>query len=111
MNDQCHLQCNCPSATTSVYQTLDEMTFERGIWSAALSGQVDEVKKCLTKGGDCVNSKDKYGYTALVSLLVLLSIYHCGKHWNGIILSAYGKDFTGIDTMHWMDFHSRFHLI
>ena len=58
--------CGCHVASPSVHQTLDEMEFERGLWSAALSGQVEEVATRLRKGDD-VNAKDKSGYTALVS--------------------------------------------
>ncbi|XP_076435398.1 putative palmitoyltransferase ZDHHC13 [Babylonia areolata] len=56
--------CGCHSVSSSVHQTLDEMEFERGLWSAALSGQIDDVKKHLQRGDD-VNAKDKAGYTAL----------------------------------------------
>lgn len=58
---------NCNSCTTpvsSVNQTLDELDFERGIWSAALDGDEARVKKLLDKGTD-PNSEDKNGYTAL----------------------------------------------
>ncbi|KAK7090121.1 hypothetical protein V1264_009963 [Littorina saxatilis] len=56
--------CGCHTASSSVHQTLDEMEFDRGLWSAALSGQEEDVKKRLDKGDD-VNAKDKSGYTAL----------------------------------------------
>ncbi|KAL8574487.1 hypothetical protein ACOMHN_060157 [Nucella lapillus] len=56
--------CGCHSVSTSVNQTLDELEFERGLWSAALSGQTDDVRKRLEKGDD-VNARDKSGYTAL----------------------------------------------
>jgi hypothetical protein len=65
--------CGCHSASSSVHQTLDEMEFERGLWSAALSGQVEEVENRLAKGED-VNARDKSGYTALVRRCRLLGI-------------------------------------
>lgn len=51
-------------ATTSVYQTLTEMDFERGIWNAALNGEYNRVKKMLDDG---VNPSlpDNQGFTAL----------------------------------------------
>ena len=62
--------CGCHVASPSVRQTLDEMEFERGLWSAALSGQVEDIETRLRKGDD-VNARDKSGYTALVSTLVV----------------------------------------
>lgn len=89
-------QCSCSAhhSTPSVHQTLDEMDFERGdmltllcslsrflicnittywhalffkgIWSAALVGDLERAKSFLTKGTD-PNIKDQAGYTALVS--------------------------------------------
>lgn len=61
-----HDQGCCESATvSSVNQTMDEMNFERGLWSAALSGEIDELGRRLATGAD-VNARDKSGYTALV---------------------------------------------
>ncbi|XP_014681617.1 PREDICTED: ankyrin repeat domain-containing protein 39-like [Priapulus caudatus] len=48
----------------SVMQTMPEMEFERGVWSAALSGEVGKVNNYLAKGGDA-NAVDSSGYTAL----------------------------------------------
>ncbi|XP_025078776.1 LOW QUALITY PROTEIN: ankyrin repeat domain-containing protein 39-like [Pomacea canaliculata] len=60
-----HDQGCCESATvSSVNQTMDEMNFERGLWSAALSGEIDELERRLAHGAD-VNARDKSGYTAL----------------------------------------------
>ena len=42
------------------------MDFERGIWRAALDGDVKRVTKLLDKGTDS-NSRDGLGYTALVN--------------------------------------------
>ena len=65
--------CGCSSTTSSVHQTLDEMEFERGIWSAALSGQYEDVENRLRKGDDA-NARDKSGYTALVRKFVCYKI-------------------------------------
>ncbi|XP_023694149.1 ankyrin repeat domain-containing protein 39 isoform X2 [Paramormyrops kingsleyae] len=59
--------CTCCShdlANPSVHQTLEEMEFERGIWSAALDGDLDRVRSFLDKGID-PNIRDQAGYTAL----------------------------------------------
>ncbi|XP_060738383.1 ankyrin repeat domain-containing protein 39 isoform X3 [Tachysurus vachellii] len=59
-------QCSCCAhrSTPSVHQSLDEMDFERGIWSAALDGDLERVQSFLKKGTD-PNTKDQAGYTAL----------------------------------------------
>ena len=53
-------------AVASVHQTLDELDFERGVWSAALDGELDRVNRYVQNGGD-VNAVDSSGYTAIVS--------------------------------------------
>ncbi|XP_041644585.1 ankyrin repeat domain-containing protein 39 [Cheilinus undulatus] len=60
-------QCSCcshPVSSPSVYQTLNEMDFERGIWSAAMDGDLERVKSLVQKGTD-PNLRDAAGYTAL----------------------------------------------
>ncbi|XP_049342091.1 ankyrin repeat domain-containing protein 39 [Astyanax mexicanus] len=59
-------QCSCSDhrPTPSVHQTLDEMDFERGIWSAALDGDLERVRSFLAKTSD-PNIRDQSGYTAL----------------------------------------------
>ncbi|XP_051510231.1 ankyrin repeat domain-containing protein 39-like isoform X1 [Myxocyprinus asiaticus] len=59
-------QCTCSAhrSTPSVHQTLDEMDFERGIWSAAMDGDLERVKSFLKKGID-PNMRDQANYTAL----------------------------------------------
>ena len=42
-----------------------ELEFERGIWSAAMDGETERVKKFLARGLD-PSSIDSAGYTALV---------------------------------------------
>ena len=54
------------SGAPSVHQNLDEMEFERGIWSAALCGDYEEVQRHLRRGENA-NRTDSSGYTALVS--------------------------------------------
>lgn len=58
--------CNCSSKPSSLAQSLTEMDFERGIWQAALDGNVNRVRSLLDKGGD-PDARDGSGYTALVS--------------------------------------------
>lgn len=55
---------NCSVPSGSVAQTLDEMDFERGIWSAALYNDAERVRQLLTYGRD-VDAEDSSGYTAL----------------------------------------------
>ncbi|XP_057212118.1 ankyrin repeat domain-containing protein 39 [Triplophysa rosa] len=59
-------QCACSAhrSAPSVHQTLDEMEFERGIWSAALDGDLEKVRSFLRKGID-PNLRDQSHYTAL----------------------------------------------
>ena len=66
-----HHACGCGKVANSTQQTLDEMAFERGIWSAALNGDEEKVKKLLTNHDP--NSIDASGYTALVCW----TCYHC----------------------------------
>lgn len=48
-----------------VYQILDEMEFERGIWLVVVSGDLEEVQRYLGKGEN-VNRIDFLGYIVLV---------------------------------------------
>ncbi|CAN9513496.1 unnamed protein product [Ophioblennius macclurei] len=60
-------QCSCcshASSSPSVHQSLEEMDFERGIWSAAMDGDLERVKSFIQKGTD-PNLRDSAGYTAL----------------------------------------------
>ena len=59
-------ECGCSSKSSTYAQSLSEMDFERGIWQAALNGDVSRVRKFLDKGTD-PNSRDGLGYTALVN--------------------------------------------
>lgn len=57
--------CNCASNPSTCAQSLTEMDFERGIWQAALDGNVKRVGSLLDRGGD-PDARDGSGYTALV---------------------------------------------
>ncbi|KAM8865647.1 ankyrin repeat domain-containing protein 39 [Synchiropus picturatus] len=56
--------CSHAVSSSSPHQTLDEMDFERGIWSAAMNGDLDRVKSFIHKGTD-PNLRDSAGYTSL----------------------------------------------
>ncbi|XP_061527056.1 ankyrin repeat domain-containing protein 39 isoform X2 [Phycodurus eques] len=58
--------CSCcsPPVSPSVHQTVNEMDFERGIWSAAMDGDLKRVQSLIQKGIH-PNIKDSAGYTAL----------------------------------------------
>ncbi|KAM9742969.1 ankyrin repeat domain-containing protein 39 isoform 2-T2 [Menidia menidia] len=65
MSEKHHCSCcSHPVSTPSVQQSLNEMDFERGIWSAAMDGDLDRVKSLIQKGTD-PNLRDSAGYTAL----------------------------------------------
>ncbi|XP_032453137.1 ankyrin repeat domain-containing protein 39 [Nasonia vitripennis] len=55
--------CNCKSGN-SARQTLSELDFERGIWYAAQTNDLDRVKSLLNKGTS-PDVEDAAGYTAL----------------------------------------------
>lgn len=57
--------CQAHCSSSNLYQTLDEMEFERGIWNAAQYGEVEKIKKFLIKEGIDPDLKDTAGYTAL----------------------------------------------
>ncbi|KRT85630.1 Ankyrin repeat-containing protein, partial [Oryctes borbonicus] len=59
-----HDKCQINSTASNVFQTLDELDFERRIWSAAQSGDLHRVADLIEKGEN-VNVKDAAGYTAL----------------------------------------------
>ncbi|XP_065345629.1 ankyrin repeat domain-containing protein 39-like [Cloeon dipterum] len=63
-----HHQHNCldhAPAHSSVQQSLDELNFERGIWPAALDGDLKKVTELLNKQVSWVHRPDNAGYTAL----------------------------------------------
>ncbi|KAF7989412.1 hypothetical protein HCN44_008086 [Aphidius gifuensis] len=54
----------CKSTGSSLRQTLDEMDFERGIWHAAQTDDLERVKNLLSQGTSA-SEVDSSGYTAL----------------------------------------------
>ena len=65
--------CSCALSPSSVSQTLEELSFERGIWAAAVTGNAEKVKSHL-QGGTDASARDSSGYTALVRRLVRGSV-------------------------------------
>ncbi|XP_058451123.1 ankyrin repeat domain-containing protein 39 [Malaya genurostris] len=55
-------QCNC-SKTVIATQSLDELEFERGIWSAAIDNDEHKLRSLIGKGH--LFDRDSSGYTAL----------------------------------------------
>ncbi|KAG4075892.1 hypothetical protein HA402_003718 [Bradysia odoriphaga] len=53
--------CNCKSTVAA--QSLTEMDFDRGIWSAALYNDIARLKELINRGH--TNNQDESGYTAL----------------------------------------------
>lgn len=58
----CHDQSATPK---SVYQTLDEMDFERGLWSAAVDGDLERVQRFLLDKKVDPDVLDKSGLSPL----------------------------------------------
>lgn len=54
--------CNCSKITTAS-QSLDELEFERGIWTAAIDNDENKLKSLIDRGQ--LHAKDNSGYTAL----------------------------------------------
>lgn len=59
-----HAGCSCVGNSTTYSQNLDEMDFERGIWSAAVNGETERIKKYINKNIS-PDVLDASGYTAL----------------------------------------------
>ena len=80
-----HSGCSCQVNSALYSQTIDEMDFERGIWSAAMNGEIGRVKEYLDKH-NCPNALDTAGYTALVIIFLFLNqgvssteyFFYCG---------------------------------
>jgi len=56
--------CVCSAHPNSTSQTLPELEFERGIWTAAIENDEQKIKRLLDSGHD-PNKRDNSGYTAL----------------------------------------------
>uniref|UniRef100_A0A452HWA6 Uncharacterized protein n=1 Tax=Gopherus agassizii TaxID=38772 RepID=A0A452HWA6_9SAUR len=57
--------CSHGPAVPGVHQTAAEMDFERGVWSAALDGDLGRVRKLLVEKRVDPSKPDLAGYTAL----------------------------------------------
>lgn len=57
--------CSHGPAVPGVHQTAAEMDFERGVWSAALDGDLGRVRKLLVEKRVDPSQPDLAGYTAL----------------------------------------------
>lgn len=60
---ECGGACNHTSTAT---QSLDELEFQRGLWTAAINGDLPKIQNMLKSGTADVNSQDDYGYTPLI---------------------------------------------
>lgn len=53
------------TSTANVFQSLNEMEFERGIWYASQTGDIERVIKLVMRQRQDVNQIDSAGYTSL----------------------------------------------
>ena len=63
-------QCNCHGSSnissSSVYETLDELEFRRGLWSSVQQNEIDELRQRLQGSTrTAINRCDSSGYTPL----------------------------------------------
>jgi ankyrin repeat protein len=69
MADHSSHDCHCHSSSninSSVYETLDELDFRRGLWSSAQQNDLDELRERLkTVNTKMINQCDSSGYTPL----------------------------------------------
>lgn len=86
--------CGCSDHSNSTAQTLSELEFERGLWSAAIENDVEKVKKLLNSGHD-PDMKDNSGYTALHyaaragHIIILRTLLSRGANPNSQTTSGY----------------------
>ncbi|XP_035773807.1 ankyrin repeat domain-containing protein 39-like [Anopheles albimanus] len=57
-----HHQCSAKGSASAV-QSLDELDFDRGIWSAAMNNECDRLRTLVARGH--LHDRDSCGYTAL----------------------------------------------
>ncbi len=79
--------CNHPiassdSGTSIVYtQSLDELEFQRGLWTASINGDVNKVNRLLSKESkanlDQVNRRDESGY--------VITRMNSTNYWNQLL--------------------------
>lgn len=60
-----HLCAFNATSVSNVFQTLNELDFERGIWYASQTGDVERVIKLINEQRQDVNQIDSAGYTSL----------------------------------------------
>ena len=60
--------CAHSSTVTSLHQTIDELEFERGIWTAAIDNDMGRLQLLISRNQANVNRPDNHGYTALVRI-------------------------------------------
>eukprot|EP00798_Chlamydomonas_sp_ICE-L_P005017 gene5017-34804_t len=63
-----HIGCNCATTSTSLAQGLDEISFHRSACAAAQSGEVEKLRRILTRNPEAVasdGSDGSSGYTPL----------------------------------------------
>ena len=58
------IMCSHQSSSQSTVQTLEELDFDRGLWSAACDGDLNRCKELLQRGHDPAKP-DKSGFTPL----------------------------------------------
>uniref|UniRef100_A0A182PU47 Uncharacterized protein n=1 Tax=Anopheles epiroticus TaxID=199890 RepID=A0A182PU47_9DIPT len=58
-----HDHTKCSSKGVGATQSLSELDFDRGIWSAAMNNELDRLKMLIAKGH--LYDRDSCGYTAL----------------------------------------------
>uniref|UniRef100_A0A182IX78 Uncharacterized protein n=1 Tax=Anopheles atroparvus TaxID=41427 RepID=A0A182IX78_ANOAO len=59
----CHDHSKCTPSSTVAAQSLSELDFDRGIWSAAMNNEIERLRTLITKGH--LHDRDSCGYTAL----------------------------------------------
>jgi len=69
MDDHSSHDCNCHLSSNinkSVYETLEELDFRRGLWSSAQQNDLDELRERLkSSNSKMINQCDSSGYTPL----------------------------------------------
>nr|XP_040236054.2 ankyrin repeat domain-containing protein 39 [Anopheles coluzzii] len=58
-----HDHTQCSSKGVGATQSLSELDFDRGIWSAAMNNELDRLEMLITRGH--LHDRDSCGYTAL----------------------------------------------
>ena len=101
--------CCTHVGASSVQQSMGEMEFERGIWSAAYDGEDERVQKFLRQGVKA-DSRDSSGLTALVrDTLILMSTSGVQFYCTNILFRCTGTSICAIlDQFFWVS--AQFHV-